>query len=201
VVGTVGYADGASPGLINSETATVDDGPSCVNRPATPSALQFANCAHLQRTTTAMDSHSLKTASAYINNLLLARGLLRDGKAIEFAHPSRGEGGKEQTMAHIINLVHDLILKRDVSAAVFVRVPSTNNIHSATKNTADPLPKPCVHCVPNRRARRPLSTSCRHAMKTSHAKCPSRNHRNARPAPPSAPPNHRPVVCETRCCD
>ncbi|KAF2033165.1 hypothetical protein EK21DRAFT_59196 [Setomelanomma holmii] len=60
-----------------------------------------------------MESHSLKTASAYINNLLLARGLLRDGKVIEFAHPSRGEGGKEQTMAHIINLVHDLILKRD----------------------------------------------------------------------------------------
>lgn len=62
-----------------------------------------------------MDAHNLKTASAYINNLLLARGLLRDGKGIEFAHPSRGEGGKEQTMAHIINLVHDLILKRDVS--------------------------------------------------------------------------------------
>jgi hypothetical protein len=60
-----------------------------------------------------MEAHSLKTASAYINNLLLARGLLRDGKAIEFVHPSRGEGGKEQTMARIINLVHDLILKRD----------------------------------------------------------------------------------------
>jgi hypothetical protein len=64
-----------------------------------------------------MEAHSLKTASAYINNLLLARGLLRDGKAIEFAHPSRGEGGKEQTMASVINLVHDLILKRDVNAA------------------------------------------------------------------------------------
>ncbi|KAF1914178.1 Afadin and alpha-actinin-binding-domain-containing protein [Ampelomyces quisqualis] len=62
---------------------------------------------------TAMESHNLKTASAYVNNLLLARGLLRDGKALEFAHPSRGEGGKERTMAHIINLVHDLILKRD----------------------------------------------------------------------------------------
>ncbi|KAF2736498.1 hypothetical protein EJ04DRAFT_489699 [Polyplosphaeria fusca] len=60
-----------------------------------------------------MESFNLKTASAYINNLLLARGLLRDGKAIEFAHPSRGEGGKEVTMAQIINLVHDLILKRD----------------------------------------------------------------------------------------
>ncbi|KAF2751191.1 hypothetical protein M011DRAFT_473699 [Sporormia fimetaria CBS 119925] len=60
-----------------------------------------------------METFNLKTASAYINNLLLARGLLRDGKPIEFAHPSRGEGGKEVTMAQIINLVHDLILKRD----------------------------------------------------------------------------------------
>lgn len=40
--------------------------------------------------------------------------MLRNGKPIEFAHPSRGEGGKEATMAQIINLVHDLILKRDV---------------------------------------------------------------------------------------
>ncbi|KAF1926233.1 uncharacterized protein M421DRAFT_422911 [Didymella exigua CBS 183.55] len=60
-----------------------------------------------------MESYNLKTAASYINNLLLARGLLRDGKSIEFAHPSRGEGGKEATMAQIINLVHDLILKRD----------------------------------------------------------------------------------------
>ncbi|ORX96347.1 Afadin and alpha-actinin-binding-domain-containing protein [Clohesyomyces aquaticus] len=60
-----------------------------------------------------MESFNLKTASTYINNLLLARGLLRDGKPIEFAHPSRGEGGREVTMAQIINLVHDLILKRD----------------------------------------------------------------------------------------
>ena len=65
-----------------------------------------------------MESYNLKTASTYINNLRLARGLLRDGKSIEFAHPSRGAGGKEVTMAQIINLVHDLILKRDVSAAV-----------------------------------------------------------------------------------
>ncbi|KAJ4350918.1 hypothetical protein N0V95_004312 [Ascochyta clinopodiicola] len=60
-----------------------------------------------------MESYNLKTAATYINNLLLARGLLRDGKGIEFAHPSRAEGGKEATMAQIINLVHDLVLKRD----------------------------------------------------------------------------------------
>lgn len=60
-----------------------------------------------------METYNLKTAATYINNLLLARGLLRNGTPIEFAHPSRGEGGKEATMAQIINLVHDLILKRD----------------------------------------------------------------------------------------
>jgi hypothetical protein len=64
--------------------------------------------------TATMESYNLKTASTYINNLLLARGLLRDGKPIEFAHPSRAEGGKEATMAQVINLVHDLLLKRDV---------------------------------------------------------------------------------------
>ncbi|QDS70640.1 hypothetical protein FKW77_000845 [Venturia effusa] len=60
-----------------------------------------------------MDSQNLKAASAYINNLLLARGLLRNGKSVEFARPSKGEGGTEATMAQIINLVHDMILRRD----------------------------------------------------------------------------------------
>lgn len=72
------------------------------------------HCAPQRPITSEMESYNLKTAASYINNLLLARGLLRDGKSIEFAHPSRGEGGKEATMAQIINLVHDLILKRDV---------------------------------------------------------------------------------------
>ena len=67
----------------------------------------------------AMEAYNLKTASTYLNNLLLARGLLRDGKPVEFAHPSRGEGGKEATMSQIINLVHDLILKRDVRPSRF----------------------------------------------------------------------------------
>ena len=62
-----------------------------------------------------MDPANLKTASAYINNLLLARGLLRNGKPIQFARPHKGEGGTEATMAQVINVVHDLILRRDVS--------------------------------------------------------------------------------------
>ncbi|OJD35756.1 nima interactive protein [Diplodia corticola] len=60
-----------------------------------------------------MDPQNLKSASSYLNNLLLARGLLRNGKPVEFAHPSKGEGGKHETMAQIINLVHDLVLRRD----------------------------------------------------------------------------------------
>jgi len=54
-----------------------------------------------------MDSDTLFTASTYLNNLLLARGLLRNGKALDFAKPTR------DTRAQIINLVHDLLLRRD----------------------------------------------------------------------------------------
>ncbi|KAI8933466.1 hypothetical protein NX059_009204 [Plenodomus lindquistii] len=78
-----------------------------------------------------MESYNLKTASAYINNLLLARGLLRNGTPIEFAHPSRGEGGKEATMAQIINLVHDLILKRDRDQEYRESIADTLRSHGA----------------------------------------------------------------------
>jgi hypothetical protein len=61
-----------------------------------------------------MDTVNLKTASAYLNNLLLARGLLRNGKPIQFARPHKAEGGMEQTMAQVINIVHDMVLRRDV---------------------------------------------------------------------------------------
>ncbi|KAI4717086.1 hypothetical protein E4T48_06715 [Aureobasidium sp. EXF-10727] len=54
-----------------------------------------------------MDHDTLNTASTYLNNLLLARGLLRDSKALDFAKPTR------ETRAQIINLVHDLLLRRD----------------------------------------------------------------------------------------
>ena len=61
-----------------------------------------------------MDPENLKTASAYINNLLLARGLLRNGDPIEFARPHKTKGGMEASMGQVINLVHDLVLRRDV---------------------------------------------------------------------------------------
>ena len=63
-----------------------------------------------------MDSQSLESASTYLNNLLLARGLLRNGKAIDFARPDRASGGIESTMTKIINVVHDMVLRRDREA-------------------------------------------------------------------------------------
>ncbi|KAL9062608.1 MAG: hypothetical protein Q9157_008774, partial [Trypethelium eluteriae] len=65
-----------------------------------------------------MDSNSLKTASTYINNLLLARGLLRDSEPIPFEH-ARTHKGKDgdATMAKTMSLVHDLILQRDTLRA------------------------------------------------------------------------------------
>ena len=67
---------------------------------------------------TIMDPQNLQTASEYVNNLLLSRGLLRNGMPIEFAKPSKAEGGANATMAQIINLVHDMVLRRDVRLLV-----------------------------------------------------------------------------------
>ncbi|CAK3754604.1 Hypothetical predicted protein [Lecanosticta acicola] len=54
-----------------------------------------------------MSHDALRTAGSYLNNLLLARGLLRDGQPIDFVKPSK------ESRASIINLVHDLILRED----------------------------------------------------------------------------------------
>src|SRR4051794_6848562 len=61
-----------------------------------------------------MESDNLKTASLYINNQLLSRGLLRNGQTIEFARPEKGDGGIEGTMGRIMSVINDLILRRDV---------------------------------------------------------------------------------------
>ncbi|KAK2775727.1 hypothetical protein FQN53_003079 [Emmonsiellopsis sp. PD_33] len=68
-----------------------------------------------------METQNLHTASEYINNLLLARGLLRNGKPIDFARPEDAPGGTDATMARVINLVHDLVLRRDVSIVNLMR--------------------------------------------------------------------------------
>lgn len=60
-----------------------------------------------------IESENLRTASLYINNQLLSRGLLRDGQNIDFAEPDAGDGLPD-TMGKIMGVVNDLILRRDV---------------------------------------------------------------------------------------
>lgn len=57
---------------------------------------------------------NLRTASAYINNQLLSRGLLRDGQTIDFAGHGKCDD-PSVTAGRIISVVNDLILRRDVS--------------------------------------------------------------------------------------
>ncbi|PWY79234.1 NIMA interactive protein [Aspergillus heteromorphus CBS 117.55] len=63
-----------------------------------------------------MEPQNLQAASTYINNVLLARGLLKSGHPIDFANPEDEEGGSPATMGRIINLVNDLVLRRDREA-------------------------------------------------------------------------------------
>jgi hypothetical protein len=63
-----------------------------------------------------MESRSLERASQYLNNILLARGLLSNGKPIDFARPDRHGPNTDATMSRVINLVHDLVLRRDQDA-------------------------------------------------------------------------------------
>lgn len=62
-----------------------------------------------------IDLDNLRTASLYINNQLLSRGLLRDGQSINFAHPGDNDNSLADTMGCIMGVVNDLILRRDVS--------------------------------------------------------------------------------------
>ncbi|KAI1823469.1 Afadin and alpha-actinin-binding-domain-containing protein [Xylaria intraflava] len=63
-----------------------------------------------------IDPENLRTASLYINNQLLSRGLLRDGQNIDFADPEGSDGGLQTAMGRIISVVNDLILRRDRDA-------------------------------------------------------------------------------------
>ncbi|KAL2255894.1 hypothetical protein VTK26DRAFT_2523 [Humicola hyalothermophila] len=63
-----------------------------------------------------IEAENLRTASLYINNQLLSRGLLRDGNNIDFAHPGDNDGEVAETMSRIMSVVNDLILRRDRDA-------------------------------------------------------------------------------------
>jgi hypothetical protein len=62
-----------------------------------------------------VDLENLRTASLYINNQLLSRGLLRDRPSIDFANPGYDDAEIASTMGRILEVVNDLILRRDVS--------------------------------------------------------------------------------------
>ena len=85
----------------------------------------------------AMDLRNLDKASTYVNNLLLARGLLRDGKPVDWYLTAPAGSSttidddapkeapdRESASTKIISLVHDLIIRRDVSEAVAVAANS-----------------------------------------------------------------------------
>ncbi|KAL4801939.1 Afadin and alpha-actinin-binding-domain-containing protein [Aspergillus unguis] len=81
----------------------------------------------------------LQAASTYINNVLLARGLVKSGRPIDFANPENEEGGTPNTMARIINLVNDLVLRRDREAehrenlATTIRTLRTEDSHKTVE--------------------------------------------------------------------
>lgn len=81
------------------------------DRVAAGISLTFGSCG-------TMETRNLASASEYVNNLLLARGLLRNGKSIDFANQAGESGDPEETIARTINLVHDLIVRRDVRRPV-----------------------------------------------------------------------------------
>lgn len=63
-----------------------------------------------------IDTENLRTASSYINNQLLSRGLLRDGQTVDFANLDGSPDDSAATHGRIIRIVNDLILRRDVRA-------------------------------------------------------------------------------------
>ncbi len=73
-----------------------------------------------------IESENLRTASLYLNNQLLSRGLLRDGQTLDFARPGHTEAEVADTMSRIMAVVNDLILRRDVSC-----LPSTLSLFLA----------------------------------------------------------------------
>ncbi|RFN44357.1 hypothetical protein FIE12Z_11399 [Fusarium flagelliforme] len=63
-----------------------------------------------------IDTDNLRTASLYINNQLLSRGLLRDGQSIDFAGAAFDGHDAAATMGRIVSVLNDLILRRDRDA-------------------------------------------------------------------------------------
>lgn len=123
-----------------------------------------------------IESENLRTASLYINNQLLSRGLLRDGNGIDFAHPGDTDAEVAETMSRVMAVINDLILRRDVSSLLypnwqilflhFCCTPRLSSLiksshRSATLNIASPSRPPCGPSVPSPYGRPTTSSACR----------------------------------------
>lgn len=71
-----------------------------------------------------IDAENLWTASQYINNQLLSRGLLRDGRDIDFTGLGEDEYSTAETASRIISILNDLIVRRDVRSETLLPGPT-----------------------------------------------------------------------------
>lgn len=72
-----------------------------------------------------IDLDNLRTASLYINNQLLSRGLIHDGQTINFTRPGDSDTQLAHTMGKVMGVVNDLILRRDVSPSAHPPLPNS----------------------------------------------------------------------------
>lgn len=152
-----------------------------------------------------METESLNTAAGYINNLLLARGLLRNGKPVDFCSLA-SDGDKKASKearptvtAQVINLVHDLILRRDVrTSTTAVWTLLTWPCYSATKRTSSLSLRPSPPFAPTTPVRRP-SWSERESDRASCREKPTfSSSPSATRKPPPPVPRARHVSSVTR---
>lgn len=96
-----------------------------------------------------IDTDNLRTASLYINNQLLSRGLLRDGDSIDFAGTRRSDEEDAEVSGRIISVLNDLILRRDVSLdrQTTSRIGVLTTKPSVTLNTENLSRLQCAPCV------------------------------------------------------
>ena len=123
-----------------------------------------------------IESENLRTASLYINNQLLSRGLLRDGSGIDFARPGDDDAEVAETMSRIMAVVNDLILRRDVSIFQFSALSSCCLSNppltpcSAMPNTASPSRPHYAPSAPSRCARPTTSSASKKNTRTRSAR-------------------------------
>src|SRR3569833_523893 len=123
-----------------------------------------------------VQTENLRTATLYINNQLLSRGLLSDGQSIDFAEPGQDEEELGETMGRIICVVNVLILRRDVRCSFLIRFHTHTHTHTPSSggskandgSTYSAAPNPASHSRPhcgpsgpNRCGRPATSSGCR----------------------------------------